>query len=231
MWRSVLRAIGITDGAMHSEVMATARGPVLVEVNCRLHGGEGIWLPIAEACLHYTQVSALHAATFAPEAYAALPATPRYPMHKHGAWVTIRSPAEGTITEVHQGKLERIRALPSFLGEYFAPCISVGSRVRQTVDATTVQSARASSNPRAQRGRRVPQHEGRPVALRRSGCFNLAHQDRQALEADYAVAQACRHRPAAAPAAATRRLRLLRALVILARAQGSASARRVCVHV
>ena len=87
---AVLDALGITDGAMHSEIMATARGPVLVEVhppaasrrisahlgpsrrmsssaqvNCRLHGGEGIWLPIAEACLGYTQVSALCDSAFA----------------------------------------------------------------------------------------------------------------------------------------------------------------------
>lgn len=157
---AVLDAFGITEGAMHTEVMSTPRGPVLVEVNCRLHGGEGIWLPIAEACLHYTQVSALHDACFAPEAFAALPATPLCPMHQHGAWVTIRSPSDGTVTEICHAKLERIRAMRSFLGEYFAPCIAVGSRVRQTVDATTVH-----------------------------GCFNLAHPDRAVLEAEVELAQ------------------------------------------
>jgi len=157
---AVLNALGITDGAMHSEIMATARGPVLVEVNCRLHGGEGIWLPIAEACLGYTQVSALCDSAFAQPAFASLPATPRSPLLKHGAWVTIRSPADGTITAVHHEKLARIRALPSFLGEYCAPCIKVGCRIRQTVDATTVH-----------------------------GCFNLVHADAATLEADYRVAQ------------------------------------------
>ncbi|EOD09753.1 hypothetical protein EMIHUDRAFT_465353 [Emiliania huxleyi CCMP1516] len=141
---AVLDALGITDGAMHSEIMATARGPVLVEVNCRLHGGEGIWLPIAEACLGYTQVSALCDSAFAPPAFASLPATPRSPLLKHGAWVTIRSPADGTITAVHHEKLARIRALPSFLGEYCAPCIKVGCRIRQTVDATTVHADAAT---------------------------------------------------------------------------------------
>ena len=157
---SVLDALGVTDGAMHTEVMNTPRGPVLVEVNCRLHGGEGIWLPIAQACLHYTQVSALHDAHFAPNDFAALPATPLCPMHQHGAWVTIRSPSDGTVTAIHHERLERIRGLRSFLGEYFAPCISEGSRVRQTIDATTVH-----------------------------GCFNLAHEEQAVLEADYAVAQ------------------------------------------
>lgn len=158
---AVLDALGIREGAIHTEIMATPRGPVLVEVNARLHGGEGIWLPIAQACLQYTQVSVLHDALFATPGFAVIPPTPPNPMSKHGAWVTIRSPAEGTITQVYEHKLERIRALPSFIGEYFAPCIAVGCRVTQTVDATTVH-----------------------------GCFNLAHPDSTVLEADYALAQA-----------------------------------------
>lgn len=158
---AALDALHLSDGAIHSEVMSTPRGPVLVEANCRLHGGEGIWLPIAQACLQYTQVTALHDACFAPDAFAALPATPRHPLHQYGAWVTIRSPREGTVTAIEHSRLARIRALPSFLGEYFAPCVAVGRRVRQTVDATTVH-----------------------------GCFNLAHPERATLEADYAMAQA-----------------------------------------
>ena len=54
------------------------------------------------------QVSALHDATFGagsrdPEAsdgYSALPDTPTNPLIKHGAWVTIRAAAEGTITAI-----------------------------------------------------------------------------------------------------------------------------------
>ena len=157
---AALETLGIRDGAIHTEIMATPRGPVLVECNCRLHGGEGIWMPISQACLGYTQVSALHDAYFAPQAFDRLPVTPRHPLGKHGAWVTIRSPKEGTISQIHEEKIMRIRALPSFLDEYFAPCISVGSRVRQTVDATTVH-----------------------------GCFNLVHEDAAVLEADYALAQ------------------------------------------
>lgn len=45
-----LNALGIRYGAMHTEVKLEARGPVLVEVNCRLHGAEGLWLPLAEKC-------------------------------------------------------------------------------------------------------------------------------------------------------------------------------------
>ena len=100
--------------------------------------------PIASECLGYTQVSALHDACFAPDAFAALPAIPRHPLIKSGAWVTIRSPKEGTIVEIHEAKLQTIRQLPSFVGEYLAPCIAVGSRVRKTVDATTVHGMQYS---------------------------------------------------------------------------------------
>ncbi|EOD17007.1 hypothetical protein EMIHUDRAFT_118788 [Emiliania huxleyi CCMP1516] len=123
---AVLDALGITDGAMHSEIMATARGPVLVE---------------------------------------------------HGAWVTIRSPADGTITAVHHEKLARIRALPSFLGEYCAPCIKVGCRIRQTVDAMTVHGcfnlAHAAPAPRGGAAGTAPPHALRlgAAADRREGLF------------------------------------------------------------
>ena len=33
-----------------------ARGPVLIETNCRLHGIEGSWKPIVDKCLGYSQV-------------------------------------------------------------------------------------------------------------------------------------------------------------------------------
>ena len=52
----VLEALGIRNGAVHSEVKTEERGPVLIEANCRLHGGEGTWAPMAEVCLGYSQV-------------------------------------------------------------------------------------------------------------------------------------------------------------------------------
>ena len=47
----VLDAVGIRNGSVHLEIKAEARGPVLIEANCRLHGGEGTWAPMAEARL------------------------------------------------------------------------------------------------------------------------------------------------------------------------------------
>jgi len=156
----VLDALGIRNGAIHSEIMATPRGPVLVEVNCRLHGGEGIWLPIAQECFGYTQVSVMVDAYLSPNSFAAVPPTPLHPMLKHGAWVTIRSPRSGVITEMNEAAINRIRGLPSYLDEYIAPFVVVGGHIVQTIDATTVH-----------------------------GCFNLAHADEAVLKADYDTAQ------------------------------------------
>ena len=158
--KRVLDALQIRNGAMHSEVMATPRGPVLVEVNCRLHGGEGIWLPIASKCLGYTQVDAYYHSHYDADRFASLPPTPLHPMREHGAWVTVRSPVSGTVREMNEAGLARVRALPSYFDEYLAPFVTVGGQVVQTVDACTVH-----------------------------GCFNLAHPDRAQLESDYQEAQ------------------------------------------
>ena len=74
--RQVLHTLGIENGCMHSEIKLEPRGPVLIEVNCRVHGGEGTWAPMAEACCGYSAVSALLDAYFTPAAFAALPALP-----------------------------------------------------------------------------------------------------------------------------------------------------------
>ena len=54
----VLDALGIRNGAVHAELKLEARGPVLIEANCRLHGGEGTWAPMAAACVGYSAVGA-----------------------------------------------------------------------------------------------------------------------------------------------------------------------------
>ena len=49
---SVLDALGIRYGCCHTEIMLVERGPVLVEVNCRIHGGEGTWAPMPKCGIH-----------------------------------------------------------------------------------------------------------------------------------------------------------------------------------
>ena len=119
---------------MHSEVMATPRGPVLVEVNCRLHGGEGIWLPISEACLGYTQVTAMADAYLHPASFGAIPTVPTL-TRARGSWVTVRSTETGTVKGIDEAHLNRIRQLPSFIDEYLSKAI--GDTVVTTIDACT----------------------------------------------------------------------------------------------
>jgi biotin carboxylase len=56
--RGVLDALGMKNGPSHGEVMMTQRGPCLVEMNCRAHGGDGAWDPLArELTGGFTQVN------------------------------------------------------------------------------------------------------------------------------------------------------------------------------
>jgi len=157
----VLDAIGFSHGAAHSEVKLEARGPVLIEVNCRLHGGEGTWLPVAAAghVAGATQVTALIDASLRPSAFAQLPALPAS-LAKHGAWVTVRSTVEGEISRINTERLEVMRALRSFNNDYLPEKLRPGQPIVRTTDACTVH-----------------------------GCVNLIHADPAVLAEDYEACQ------------------------------------------
>jgi len=134
--QGALDALGIRYGAMHTEVKLEERGPVLVEVNCRLHGAEGVWLPVSEACYGYTQISAMVDAYFEPKRFELLPPAPM--PTKRGAWVTIRSSASGFIRTIEHERLAQLRALPSYLEEYLSPALVVGGHVAMTIDVCKI---------------------------------------------------------------------------------------------
>jgi hypothetical protein len=48
-----------SHGSIHAEIMDTARGPVLVELNCRLHGGNGAWVRPAQTWLGCSHLSVI----------------------------------------------------------------------------------------------------------------------------------------------------------------------------
>jgi hypothetical protein len=52
----VLNALEFSTGASHAEIMDTDEGPCLIEIGARCHGGGGSWMPLARACIGYTQV-------------------------------------------------------------------------------------------------------------------------------------------------------------------------------
>ena len=70
----VLDALNIVEGAGHGEVILTRDGPCLVEIGARCHGCEGTFMPLADRCWGYNQVSALVSATVSQSEFDALPA-------------------------------------------------------------------------------------------------------------------------------------------------------------
>lgn len=61
------RALGITNGAFHAEVMLTSDGPVLIEMGARVAGSADPYF--IETCLGHSQVSLLTLAALHPEEY------------------------------------------------------------------------------------------------------------------------------------------------------------------
>jgi len=165
----VLDAIGIRHGAVHSEVKyeassprGLARGPVLIETNCRLHGIEGSWKPIVDKCLGYSQVSVLLDAYHEQQqAFSAIPPTPSTFL-AHGAQVGVRSTVEGTITRINEARLSNIRSVQSYCGENLplTTTLAAGQPIAKTVDIITL-----------------------------CGQINLAHASKVTLEADLAYVQ------------------------------------------
>merc|ERR1712232_1522047 len=120
----------ITDGATHTEVMMTASGPCLVEVNSRCHGAAGSWMPLAQAMTGYTQVSACVDASLDVNAFDRLPDVPPSPFLAAGQVVMIVSFHEGKI-EATPG-FQAIRSLKSFVS--LEENVHVGDKLEKTID-------------------------------------------------------------------------------------------------
>jgi len=132
--RGVLDALGIKNGPTHGEVMMTQRGPCLVEMNCRAHGGDGAWVPLAtELTGGYTQVNGTIDAFVDEEAFAKIPQEPPAPLKASGQNVMLVSFAEGTVASTPG--FEKIKAMESFVS--METGVSVGSKVTHTVDIFT----------------------------------------------------------------------------------------------
>mmetsp|Transcript_80476 Transcript_80476/g.207144 ORF Transcript_80476/g.207144 Transcript_80476/m.207144 type:complete len:430 (+) Transcript_80476:120-1409(+) len=128
--RGCLDALSITDGATHTEVMMTATGPCLVEVNCRTHGGNGSWMPLARAMTGYSQVDVNVDAFLSANAFERLPDVPPSPFLAAGQVVTLISYHEG-IVEATPG-FDKVKALKSFVA--LEENVHVGDKLEKTID-------------------------------------------------------------------------------------------------
>merc|ERR1712019_224801 len=132
--RGVLDALGIKNGPSHGEVMMTQRGPCLVEMNCRAHGGDGAWNPLAmELTGGFTQVNGSVDAYMDATAFAKIPNMPPSPYKAVGQELMLVSFAEGIVKSTPG--YEKIKALESFVS--LETGIEPGTKVERTVDIFT----------------------------------------------------------------------------------------------
>merc|ERR1711894_830576 len=112
--RGVLDAMGIRNGPTHGEIMMTSTGPCLVEMNCRAHGANGSFLPLARALTGgYTQVDVSLDAYLDEVSFRHIPDVPIAPFVSAGQQVMLVSNQAGTVVGIPG--LEKIRSLESFV--------------------------------------------------------------------------------------------------------------------
>eukprot|EP00931_Biecheleriopsis_adriatica_P118895 TRINITY_DN941_c0_g1_i6.p1 TRINITY_DN941_c0_g1~~TRINITY_DN941_c0_g1_i6.p1 ORF type:complete len:574 (-),score=113.26 TRINITY_DN941_c0_g1_i6:171-1892(-) len=132
--RGVLDALGIKNGPTHGEVMMTQRGACLVEMNCRAHGGDGAWNPLAmELTGGFSQVNGTIDAYTSADKFAKIPDLPPSPFKAVGQNLMLVSFAEGTVKSTPG--YDKIKALESFVS--LETTIEPGSRVDRTIDIFT----------------------------------------------------------------------------------------------
>jgi biotin carboxylase len=121
----VLDALGLRYGAAHTELVLTARGPVLIECGARMQGT--ILETAIERCTpsHVT----VTAEAYLDPASVARRAERPYVLAEHARVVTLLSQQEGRIVSLRREELER---LPSYAGAI--AMLGPGDRIARTVD-------------------------------------------------------------------------------------------------
>eukprot|EP00529_Nitzschia_sp_RCC80_P006143 CAMPEP_0113487704 /NCGR_PEP_ID=MMETSP0014_2-20120614/25642_1 /TAXON_ID=2857 /ORGANISM="Nitzschia sp." /LENGTH=1036 /DNA_ID=CAMNT_0000381401 /DNA_START=102 /DNA_END=3212 /DNA_ORIENTATION=- /assembly_acc=CAM_ASM_000159 len=139
--RRVLDALGIQHGPTHAEIMMTNEGPCLVEMNCRAHGGDGCWRPLAKALTGgYSQVEVSADAYCCllnnhddDKAFKSIPDIPPFPFKATGQEVMFVNNSRGTVKATPG--YDVIKMMPSFV--HMDGLISIGQDVDYTVDLIT----------------------------------------------------------------------------------------------
>merc|ERR1712048_104991 len=128
--RGVLDALGLKNGPTHGEVMMTAEGPCLVEMNCRSNGADGAWVPLAEMLCGYTQPAVALDSHLHPARFESIPSVMPSPFKASGQLVVLVSYFEGVV--VSTPGYEKMKQLPSFVA--LQTGYGKGSQVAITVD-------------------------------------------------------------------------------------------------
>jgi hypothetical protein len=126
--RGVLDALGIRYGSAHTELVMTARGPVLIECGARMQGT--ILDRVVDRCTP-SHVTVTVDAYLDPSSVARRAAQPQ-PLRERARVVTLISQHEGRIAAVRHDELEK---LPSYAGA--VALLSPGDRIARTFDLFT----------------------------------------------------------------------------------------------
>lgn len=132
--KKVITALGIKNGPSHGEVKWCKGEPVLVEVGSRCHGGEGLWVNIAEEAVGVSQVQSTADVYVGDEALWANTAdAPSRIKHADLKWLV--SYKAGTLRKINEGALAEIMALSSYRGHQFF--VKPGQKVKKTLNYFT----------------------------------------------------------------------------------------------
>jgi biotin carboxylase len=133
----VLDAVGIQYGACHTEVMFTKRGPILVEVNNRMHGLQGphlIELATGTSKATYLADALVGGGDLFNELYVPPPERYLYPVQKQCVQLVLISPMEGYLRKPIQDVIHDMQ-LSSVVE--VCPAIQKGGYLCKTCDLPT----------------------------------------------------------------------------------------------
>lgn len=127
--RKSLDAVGLQHGPSHNELMMTADGPMLVEINARFGGSMA---PILNReCVGRGQLDVMMDVLFAPEKFLAYCREP-YQIKMHGLAVYLISKNEGCM--INSNVIGQIESLPS----RYRLSLATGTKLAKTVDMFTM---------------------------------------------------------------------------------------------
>jgi len=146
--KGVLDALKLHNGPTHGEVMMTSDGPCLVEMNCRSHGWDGSWVPLAKMLTGgYSQPDVALDSHVDGSAFAKIPEVYPSPLKAAGQNVMLVSFFSGTVRRTPG--YDKMKKLSSFVA--LQTGVEVGSRVELTVDLFTAVGVLVLANTDAKK--------------------------------------------------------------------------------
>jgi len=133
----VLDAVGLHYGPCHTEIMLTSRGPILVEVNARLHGLQGphlIGLSTGTSQATYAVDALVDDGKLFEERYVSREKRHEYTLHKECLQLVLISPVQGYLTRPINHAVQAL-GLASVIE--VLPSVQKGQFLNQTCDLNT----------------------------------------------------------------------------------------------